>query len=304
MASLTDDEFFRRPAEHVNSVALIVKHMAGNLRSRWSAPLATDGEPSGRNRDAEFKLETHDTRTALLEAWTQAWTTLEATLASLIDEDLARRITIRGEPHTLSQALLRGATHAAYHTGQILYVTRLLNPHAPYLTASPGASRAIVGTYLAPVSGRGPGPESPLTFESKALRVSRVLETALYVDDVARSVRFYADVLALRLLGEAERVATFDAGSATILLLFRRGGSIAGVATDGGMIPPHDGAGPTHIAFAISVADLDAWRTRLGSLGVAIESEVSWPRGGRSLYLRDPDGHSVELATPGVWEVF
>ena len=69
----------------------------------------------------------------------------------------------------------------------------------------------------------------------------------------------------------------------------------------GGTIPPHDGSGPVHIAFSVAADDLGGWETRLGEAGVAIEGRTKWPRGGASIYFRDPDGHLLELATPGLW---
>jgi catechol 2,3-dioxygenase-like lactoylglutathione lyase family enzyme len=87
-------------------------------------------------------------------------------------------------------------------------------------------------------------------------------------------------------------------------LLFRRGKTTGGLSTSGGFVPPHDGSGPVHLAFAIDAADLPAWEARLGDVGIAIESRVSWVEGGTSLYFRDPDGHSIELATPGTWPTY
>jgi catechol 2,3-dioxygenase-like lactoylglutathione lyase family enzyme len=134
--------------------------------------------------------------------------------------------------------------------------------------------------------------------------VRRVVETALYVDDMPRAVAFYRDVLGLRTMGVGERLTPMDAGDASVLLLFRQGATAQGLSFPGGTIPPHDGAGPLHVAFGIEVAEFDAWESRLTGHGVAIESRVSWDRGGRSLYFRDPDGHSVELVTPGTWETY
>ncbi len=135
-------------------------------------------------------------------------------------------------------------------------------------------------------------------------RVARVLETAVYVEDPLRSAEFYERVLGLEVMSRADRMISIDAGAGTVLLLFRRGGSIEGTAFPGGWIPPHDGTGRAHFAFAVDAEDLDAWRERLTAHGVEIESEVAWGRGGASLYFRDPDGHSVELASPGVWPVY
>ena len=93
-----------------------------------------------------------------------------------------------------------------------------------------------------------------------------------------------------------------DAGAGTLLLLFQRGSTTDGYRWPTGFIPPHDGAGPAHVALGVAVADLDAWERRLTALGIAIESRATWPRGGRSLYFRDPGGHSLELVTPGTWD--
>jgi catechol 2,3-dioxygenase-like lactoylglutathione lyase family enzyme len=134
--------------------------------------------------------------------------------------------------------------------------------------------------------------------------VQRVLETGVYVESPDRSAEFYERVLGLVVMSRAERMVSIDAGEGTVLLLFRRGGSAEGTSFPGGWIPPHDGTGRAHFAFAVRSEDLDAWRARLAEHGVEIESEVTWERGGTSLYLRDPDGHSVELAAPGVWPVY
>ena len=143
-----------------------------------------------------------------------------------------------------------------------------------------------------------------MTSWSGPTRVRRVLETALYVDDLPRAVGFYEDVIGLRPISRGDRLVAMDSGDGSVLLLFRRGATTAGVSFPGGWIPPHDGRGPAHVAFAIDAKALDAWRRRLADHEVAIESEVTWARGGTSLYFRDPDDHSVELATPGVWEVY
>lgn len=139
---------------------------------------------------------------------------------------------------------------------------------------------------------------------SGAPRIRRVVETALYVDDMARAVAFYRDVLGLEPLSTGERLSAFDAGGATVLLLFLRGATREGLRWPGGFIPPHDGAGPLHVAFAVAAEDLAGWESALAERGVAIESRIAWDRGGHSLYLRDPDGHSVELVTPGTWATY
>jgi catechol 2,3-dioxygenase-like lactoylglutathione lyase family enzyme len=135
-------------------------------------------------------------------------------------------------------------------------------------------------------------------------RVQRILETALYVDDLDATARFYESVLGLDVMTRGDRLVALDAGGGTVLLLFQRGATAEGLSFPGGRIPPHDGQGPLHCAFAVAAEDLDAWRDHLAANGVEIESEVTWDRGGTSLYFRDPAGHSVELAAPGVWKMY
>jgi uncharacterized damage-inducible protein DinB len=147
MAALDDQEFFRRPAEQVNPVALIVKHLGGNMVSRWTDFLTTDGEKPTRDRDGEFLLTEQDTRANLVAGWERGWERLFATLAGLSDADLEKSVTIRGESQSVRQALLRGVTHLAYHTGQILYLARLLRPGSTWLTIAPGQSKGFPGNY-------------------------------------------------------------------------------------------------------------------------------------------------------------
>jgi catechol 2,3-dioxygenase-like lactoylglutathione lyase family enzyme len=133
------------------------------------------------------------------------------------------------------------------------------------------------------------------------LRVRRVLETAVYCDDVRHTAEFYRRLLRLEPMLETERVFAFDAGEGTVLLLFQRGESTHALATSGGTVPGHDSHGPAHLAFAIDTDDVPEWIERLGTLRIPIESQVDWSGGGHSVYFRDPDGRSVELATPGTW---
>ena len=134
--------------------------------------------------------------------------------------------------------------------------------------------------------------------------VRRVLETALYVDDLARAQAFYSDILGLRTLTVNDRLVSLDAGGGTVILLFSRGATAAGLSISGDWIPAHDGSGPTHFALAVDSERLAQWRDHLVTHGIEIESEIRWERGGTSLFFRDPDGHLVEFATPGVWEVY
>lgn len=135
--------------------------------------------------------------------------------------------------------------------------------------------------------------------------VNGVLETALYVGDLDRSVRFYQELFDYPLIFEERpRMVALGVADKHVLLLFTRGLSVNGGSAHGGHVPGHDGSGILHLAFAIDKSSVEAWESRLREQGVEIESKLTWPRGGASLYFRDPDGHSVELATPGLWPVY
>jgi catechol 2,3-dioxygenase-like lactoylglutathione lyase family enzyme len=128
-----------------------------------------------------------------------------------------------------------------------------------------------------------------------------ILETSLYVDAFERACPFYEQVLGLNSIYRDARLCAYDVGGRGVLLLFLRGHSLEPSHLPGGTVPPHDGHGPIHMAFSIAANALADWEARLAEAGVAIESRVKWPRGGESIYFRDPDGHVLELATPGLW---
>ena len=135
-------------------------------------------------------------------------------------------------------------------------------------------------------------------------KLNDLKETALYVADMERAIAFYRDVLGLATLVTDRRFCAFDVAGRHILLLFSRGGSLEATQLPGGTIPPHDGVGQIHAAFAVDAAELPEWESHLAVHGVEILSRVSWPRGGVSIYFRDPDGHLLELLTPGVWSTY
>jgi len=132
-------------------------------------------------------------------------------------------------------------------------------------------------------------------------RLGHILETSLYVADLARARSFYQRVLGGELFLEDERMVALGVPGGGVLLLFRHGASADGADTPGGKIPGHDGNGHLHLAFGIPMGELPAWENHLATSGVEVESRINWPRGGTSLYFRDPDMHCVELATPGLW---
>ena len=134
--------------------------------------------------------------------------------------------------------------------------------------------------------------------------IRRVLETALYIEDLPAARAFYAGVLGFPILLETPRLIALDAGEQTVLLLFQRGMTTEPLETPGGVIPAHDASGQQHLAFAIAPDAVEPWAAHLVANGIAIESRVRWPKGGESLYVRDPEGHSVELATPGLWATY
>lgn len=141
MAQLPDEQFFAALGAGDNSVAVIVKHVGGNLVSRWTDFLTSDGEKPGRDRDTEFSIGPADTREHLLGVWLQGWATLFAALEPMGDQDMARIVTIRGEPLTVLQAVNRQLTHYAYHVGQIVYVAKHhRGPDWRTLSIAPGRS--------------------------------------------------------------------------------------------------------------------------------------------------------------------
>jgi catechol 2,3-dioxygenase-like lactoylglutathione lyase family enzyme len=135
-------------------------------------------------------------------------------------------------------------------------------------------------------------------------RVTQLLETALYCDNLARAADFYRRIFGFGTLVENPRIVALDVVGRDVLLLFKRGATLEPLESPKGTVPPHDGSGPTHFAFGIERGDLDDWARRLSELGIAIESRVDWNLGGVSLYFRDPEGHSVELATRGTWTTY
>lgn len=123
MAQVPDEDLFKPLNGEANSIAVTVKHMAGNMRSRWTDFLTTDGEKPDRNRDSEF-VDPPDTRAALMELWEEGWSRLFAAIEPLTEQDLGRTVTIRSEPHSVMQAINRQLAHYANHVGQIVLLAK------------------------------------------------------------------------------------------------------------------------------------------------------------------------------------
>ncbi len=131
-----------------------------------------------------------------------------------------------------------------------------------------------------------------------------VLETALYVDDLERSIQFYQKIFSFDPLVSDQRLCALSVSAKQVLLLFKKKASLQQGQTSGGTIPPHDGDGNLHLAFSISATELESWEKWLEKNKIPIENKVRWERGGLSLYFRDPDQHLIELVTPGCWAIY
>lgn len=134
--------------------------------------------------------------------------------------------------------------------------------------------------------------------------ITGIIETALYTEDIPRAVHFYETILGLKSLTGDSRFHAFSVADRHVLLLFAKGTSLTPTRLPGGVVPPHDGAGPVHIGFSVPPETLAEWEAHLQAHEVTIESRTTWERGGESIYFRDPDGHLLELLTPGVWPIF
>jgi catechol 2,3-dioxygenase-like lactoylglutathione lyase family enzyme len=131
-----------------------------------------------------------------------------------------------------------------------------------------------------------------------------VIETSLYVDDLDRSSRFYEELFSLPQMHGDDRLRAYSVAGRSVLLLFKRGASNCVTQLPFGTLGPHDGNGPLHFAFSISTDELAVWEQHLALHGITVEGRIHWPRGGTSIYFRDPDNNLLELATPGVWSIY
>ena len=135
-------------------------------------------------------------------------------------------------------------------------------------------------------------------------KLDGILETAIHTEDMVRARAFYEGVLELEPIYSDNRLSAYAVGGRDVLLIFRKGTTGQTVTLPSGTIPGPGGDGRLHVAFAIGKEELGRWEAHLASRMVVIEGRNNWERGGRSIYFRDPDGHLLELATPGLWSVY
>ncbi len=158
---VSDEEFYALIDAEANSIAVVVKHVAGNLRSRWTDFLTSDGEKDFRNRDTEFEL-IGDTRASLMEFWESGWQMLFDSIKPLSVDDFSRIVTIRGERHTIVEAINRQMTHYAYHTGQIVLLAKHFKSLDWKTLSVPKNKSAEFNQYLAEKQAAGEETANPL----------------------------------------------------------------------------------------------------------------------------------------------
>lgn len=160
LRQVSEEQFFAAPDGHSTSLAIVVKHVGGNLRSRWTDFLTTDGDKPDRNRDGEFVVTERDTRAKLEEIWEEGWRRTFDSLAALDAAVTDATVTIRGQPHTVSKAIQRSLAHTAYHVGQIVWLARhLIGPNWQTLSIAPGRSSELDASMRARWSKSGASAE-------------------------------------------------------------------------------------------------------------------------------------------------
>ena len=165
-AQLEDEEFFFAPDEESNSIGVIIKHMSGNMLSRWTDFLTSDGEKPDRNRDAEFVLTDETSRDALIERWEKGWSCVFGAVEPLQPEDLGRKVLIRGEEHSVIEAINRQLTHYAYHTGQIVFLAKHIRSAEWKSLSIPRNRSAEFNIYLAETNKEANDPVRQKRFSS------------------------------------------------------------------------------------------------------------------------------------------
>lgn len=167
---VSDEEFFALIDAEANSIAVIVKHIAGNLHSRWSDFLSSDGEKTDRNRDTEFEM-IGDTRESLMQFWNGGWQILFDNIEPLTVDDFSKTVAIRGEPHSIIEAINRQLTHYAYHIGQIILLAKHFKSATWKTLSVPKNKSAEFNKFLTEKQSTGDGKtnrmEAPLEFSKK-----------------------------------------------------------------------------------------------------------------------------------------
>ena len=159
IAQLKDEELFIALDPEANSIAVMMKHISGNMRSRFTDFLTTDGEKANRHRDQEFEMNPAATRADVMSRWEEGWTCIFSAIETLKPDDVMRTVTIRGEPHTVLQALNRQVAHYAYHIGQIVFLAKhFRSSDWKSLSIPRGKSKDF---NRKPLSERKPGPSGP-----------------------------------------------------------------------------------------------------------------------------------------------
>ena len=173
---VSDEEFFRAIDAESNSIAVILKHMAGNLHSRWRDFLTIDGEKPDRNRDTEFEM-TGDTRESLEKFWETGWQTLFDNIEPLTSEDFSKTITVRGESHTVVEAINRQLTHQSYHVGQIVFLAKYFRSSEWKTLSIPKNKSAEFNKFMEEKQALGTVPtnrlEAPLEFSESEKKAGR-----------------------------------------------------------------------------------------------------------------------------------
>ncbi len=158
-AQLKDEDFFVTLDPESNSVAITVKHVAGNMRSRFTDFLTTDGEKPDRHRDQEFELTSSTSRADVMKWWEEGWVRVFSAIDSLTPADVMKTVTIRGEPHTVLQAINRQIAHYAYHVGQIIFLAKHIRSSQWQSLSIPRGQSEQFNSKA--VSERKPGPSGP-----------------------------------------------------------------------------------------------------------------------------------------------
>jgi hypothetical protein len=180
IAQVSDGDLFVKLDSESNSIAVIMKHLVGNMTSRWTDFLTTDGEKPGRDRDLEFVIESEITRDQLIGSWERAWAVVFSAVEPLSKEDFQRKVRVRGEDHSIIQAVNRQMTHYAYHIGQIVFLAKHLRGNQWQSISVPRNRSQEFNRYLASKLEQGEMLESPM---NEAAEFAKELSAAGRNDD-------------------------------------------------------------------------------------------------------------------------